>query len=299
MKYIVVLICMLLIGTVLPVSGNVFMERTSKPLLYGETLYVGGSGPGNYSSIQSAINDAEDGDTVFVYDDSSPYYENFSIYKSINLIGEDKNTTIIDGNQSGSVIRIYSENVKIKSFTIKNNDRAGIYTFANNATIDRNIFINISRGIEAQCDYHIITNNMISPSFHGIDLYWSNESFINNNIISNAGRGIHLFFANRNVISENIIKNNSEGISVWSYYSIENEIINNNFENNIKHASFLSNNYLMVKPRTKWRGNYWGQSRFLPMPIYGKIEIFFDIFQITWVEFDWHPAQEPYDIGVW
>ena len=39
------------------------------------TLYVGGTGPGNYTSIQSAIDDAINGDTVFVYDDSSPYNE--------------------------------------------------------------------------------------------------------------------------------------------------------------------------------------------------------------------------------
>jgi len=41
----------------------------------GKTLYVGGSGPNNYSSIQKAINFAEPGDTIFIYDDSSPYYE--------------------------------------------------------------------------------------------------------------------------------------------------------------------------------------------------------------------------------
>jgi len=41
----------------------------------GSTLYVGGSGPNNYTSIQDAINDASDGDTIYVYDDSSPYHE--------------------------------------------------------------------------------------------------------------------------------------------------------------------------------------------------------------------------------
>ena len=67
--------------------------------LNGKTLYVGGSGPGNYTKIQEAIDDASDGDTVYVYDDSSPYYENLNVSKSIYLIGEDKNTTIIGGNR--------------------------------------------------------------------------------------------------------------------------------------------------------------------------------------------------------
>ncbi|RLF42667.1 MAG: hypothetical protein DRN17_07450, partial [Thermoplasmata archaeon] len=41
----------------------------------GNTLYVGGSGEGNYSSIQDAVDNASNGDTIYVYDDSSPYYE--------------------------------------------------------------------------------------------------------------------------------------------------------------------------------------------------------------------------------
>ena len=63
----------------------------------GNTLYVGGSGPNNYTKIQDAIDDAEDGDTIFVYDDSSPYLEDFVIYKSVTLMGENRNTTILDG----------------------------------------------------------------------------------------------------------------------------------------------------------------------------------------------------------
>jgi len=33
----------------------------------GNTLYVGGSGPNNYTKIQDAIDNASNGDTVFVY----------------------------------------------------------------------------------------------------------------------------------------------------------------------------------------------------------------------------------------
>jgi hypothetical protein len=53
----------------------------------GDILYVGGSGSNNYTKIQDAINDSSNLDTVFVYDDSSPYYENLIINKSISLIG--------------------------------------------------------------------------------------------------------------------------------------------------------------------------------------------------------------------
>ena len=51
----------------------------------GKTLYVGGDGPGNYSAIQNAINDANIGDTIFVY--SGVYFENIVVDISITLIG--------------------------------------------------------------------------------------------------------------------------------------------------------------------------------------------------------------------
>ena len=64
---------------------------------YNKILYVGGNGESNYTIIQEAIDDALDGDTIYVYDESSPYQENLIINKKINLIGEDYKTTIIDG----------------------------------------------------------------------------------------------------------------------------------------------------------------------------------------------------------
>ena len=66
----------------------------------GKTLYVGGTGSGNYSRIQDAINVAENGDTVYVY--NGVYYENlFIVNKSIKLIGESKSKTIIDAVWEG------------------------------------------------------------------------------------------------------------------------------------------------------------------------------------------------------
>lgn len=60
----------------------------------GKTLYVGGNGSNNYTTIQDAIDNASYGDTIFVY--NGTYYENVVIHKSIKLMGENKSTMIID-----------------------------------------------------------------------------------------------------------------------------------------------------------------------------------------------------------
>ena len=83
-----------------------------------KTLFVGGSGPGNYSRIQDAVDNASSGDTVFVYDDSAPYYESITINVGISLIGEHRNTTSIEGGNHA--ISIYADGVNVSGFQITN-----------------------------------------------------------------------------------------------------------------------------------------------------------------------------------
>jgi len=158
-------------------------------------LYVGGYGEGNYSKIQDAINAAKDGDIIFVYDDSSPYYENIIINKSISLIGENKEATIIDGNKKGDVVKIISNGVKISGFTIRNSkeeyESAGIVIHnANNIIIEDNIIIeNGDQGIRIySSDNNVIKRNIISNNvFYGIWLYSSKNNIIEENEFYNNG----------------------------------------------------------------------------------------------------------------
>jgi len=86
----------------------------------GTILYVGGNGPGNYTTIQQAIDAASAGDTVYVYDDQAPYREHLIISEAILLQGEDQNTTVIDGNYTGDVITLHADHACITGFTIMN-----------------------------------------------------------------------------------------------------------------------------------------------------------------------------------
>lgn len=163
-------------------------------------LFVGGSKPGNYTSIQDAIDNATDGDTIFVY--NGTYHENIIIHTSVNITGEDKNSTIIDGLNSGDTIRIETNNVYLSNFTVKTNYPHGnglIFSGENN-TVDNSIFIG-SNDISAQC--HWDNNTLINNYFHAIVIIGSN----NNRIISNDFfyRGIYVESGSHN----NTILNNT------------------------------------------------------------------------------------------
>jgi len=106
---VIVIILFFVFMSITPSFAIINVKKSSIPVFSGNTLYVGGTGPDNYSSIQSAINDASDGDAVFVFDDSSPYIENLIVDKSISLIGEDRNTTIIDGTKDNYTIYILED----------------------------------------------------------------------------------------------------------------------------------------------------------------------------------------------
>ena len=169
------------------VSSLVIVFPVEALKLRGNTLYVGGSGPGNYTRIQDAIDNANVGDAVFVY--SGLYFENVVVDKSIYLFGEYKNTTIINGNGSGVVINILVDCVKISGFTITNGGP---------------LAQNFDAGIKIDSSYNTISYcNISSNKYYGLYLY-KEPSATNNTIRSNT------FF------------NNSYGI--FGYYAKTNKI---------------------------------------------------------------------------
>lgn len=185
-------------------------------------LYVGGSGPGNYTTIQAAINNASNGDIIFVYNNT--YVENVDTkLKKITLLGEDRDTTIIQGVSTAPVVRIGVSDTTISGFTI-----IGTPTEINIqvATLSENVFI---------------TNNLIKEAGYGISLAvtTSKVTISGNTIINNAFNGISGQTTTYNVIKENIIENNVEqGISL-SLGSHHNSIFNNSIKNNGKEGILI------------------------------------------------------------
>ncbi len=84
----------------------------------GATLYVGGSGPGNYTAIQDAINASLDGDTVYVYRHEPFYWENVVVNKSISLIADHHDVSLQACDWQRPAIHIIRDSVKVDGFRI-------------------------------------------------------------------------------------------------------------------------------------------------------------------------------------
>jgi parallel beta-helix repeat protein len=179
--------------------------------------------------IQDLIDNASDGDTIYI--PSGTYYENIVIDKSINLIGEDKDATIIDGGGSGNVIQISADWVNISGFKIQNSGRsdyAGISLESDyNCITDSNISLNNGWGIFCYCDYNFISNNLIFSNYNGIYLCSIGSIITNNTINFNGESGIHLVWCLNCTVTDNILDENGIGMYECSGVVVENNVISN------------------------------------------------------------------------
>jgi len=208
--------------------------------------------------IQNLIDNASEGDTIYI--PSGTYYENIVINKSINLVGENRETTIIDGNRKGDVVFISADYVNISNFTIRNSKRekpySGIRVVSDHNSISRNNILENYIGIRFEnfSKYNIIScNNITLCDADGIELEKSNYSTITrNNITLCDADGIELYKSNYSTITRNIIFNNFWfGIEMdWANYNYitNNDIISNDDGICIAHScnyNHIKNNYIV------------------------------------------------------
>jgi nitrous oxidase accessory protein NosD len=167
-------------------------------------LYVGGSGPGNYTTIQAAVDNATDGDTVFVYDDSSPYHEQVIINHSITLLGEQRQTTVLNATVGypgpySPLLRIQADNVTVSGFT----------------------FLPISNGfgMEILTNNNRITDLSVERTGYGIFIASGNRSapllqgnMIDHSFFMDNGNGIQCVGVRRTTIAHNDFQGNDRGV---------------------------------------------------------------------------------------
>lgn len=194
------------------------------------TLYVGGAGPGNYTTIQAAVDNTNPGDTVYVF--SGTYSERVGIYTPLTLVGESRNTTIIGGNYEWSGIQINADWVNVTGFTISKNEdwiSAISLMYAENCSISNNNISHFNSGIDLyESHNNSITNNTLaSNNESGITFQSSNDNFVANNGISwSKYGGIGIYWSSLNVFTNNTLADNgfhlySRFVDQWNSHVID------------------------------------------------------------------------------
>jgi parallel beta-helix repeat protein len=173
--------------------------------------------PFDFPTIQEAIQVASPGDTIRVA--SGTYRENLVIDRSVNLIGENKTDTIIDGNGAMKTVQV---------------GKQWSYGWVGGACVIRGF---------------TIRNGEV-----GVHLLTSDDNLIEENIIQdNTQFGVFLSNGARdNVIRRNTIMNNKRGV-VCDVDTYNNTIYHNNFINNTEQA--VDNHGQNTWSNDE--GNYW------------------------------------------
>ena len=238
-----------------------------------------GWGTDHFASIQDAIDNASENETIKVY---PGVYENFIINKSLRILGDP------DVDAHGGVgITIESNNTYIEGFTIYNAS-TGISIHNNSYTIHNitiygfhiyscsnygveidgthDVFVNSTQvnstvGIHVNDSYLTkIVNSKLRSNRFGIYLNNSGESIIaRNNITENTMSGINLDnSSNFNNLSENNISfNGANGIRI--YHSENNTVFMNRIYNNTEwgvEISFSDNN-TVIRNRVSNHTGMW------------------------------------------
>ncbi len=203
--------------------SEIIISAKNSKIIYVDDDNINGPWNGTsehpYKTINDGIFNASEGDTIYVF--NGTYFENVTIEKRLNLIGENKNLTIVDGQYQNYVINVIEDSVIIENFTIRNSggykENAGIKLDSNNNTIKECKFYRTKSGVYI----HNSNNNQIKDcTFH------------------TNGEGIYIKSSNNCKVDESSLYHNGISVNIQDSYEIE---IKNSYEHTSGYG-FLINN---------------------------------------------------------
>ncbi len=216
--------------------------------IYVDSSYKGysdGTPEKPYTSIQYAINVANDGDTIYVF--SGRYDETLVVDKRVKIWGSiDGKPSIVDTRfDKRYTIEVTADYAEIQGLVVSDTGNhktspigALIAVKANNVIIQGNTLNN-------------------TKSF-GIYLDSSSSgNIISGNLINNTGRGIYSDSSDTNDILENDIRNCSE-YAIYIYSSSNNRVYGNKIENSSHGVYTIGCNNLNISNNTITTTRYYG-----------------------------------------
>ena len=180
--------------------------------------------PDDYSTISLAIENAVDGDTIFVK--NGTYTEVLVIDKALSLKGEDKDATVINGGKTATVILIRHDNVEITGFTV-------IYDETPNSPQPIWMWSTRLAGIHVLSAKNCkIFGNSVMDCGCGIWLYDASQNSVTDNYITRNDYGLRVEASANNNIARNTVTGNWGGI--WLISASHNKLRSNSVASNIR-----------------------------------------------------------------
>ena len=189
--------------------NSIQKKRANEPstvatLIRGTILYVDNNNTGGpwdgtpahpYQYIQDGIDNATAHDTVYIY--NGTYYEHLVVNKSLTLVGETTEKTIVDGLSTDTVVHIQADEVILQDLTVRNSggytDNAGIYSDAHTTQIRSCLVYRTKTGIALTSGaHHEINNCTLGSNGGGITLQASEHTMIEGCTIYHNAIGIQL-----------------------------------------------------------------------------------------------------------
>ena len=308
-------------------------EKVDRNTIYVDINNIEGPWDGTiehpYQYIQEGIDDADYGDTVYVF---SGTYKNQYVYigTTINLVGEDKETTVLYTYAVWWMIEIHADNVNVSGFTFRNMGCAEgnqkMLIEADYCTISDNIFADdyplicirtltmndshhniITRNVfgvltsQLYCiklknsTCNTISENVFSMKMCNIDMANSNENIIIDNTFTHSWICMFLNLSSSNIISGNLFNGFRFGLN-FGDSSNNNKITYNRFENITRR--FLEGKLYFGRPvyfsksKNTFDHNYWNRGRIFPKIIFGCKTVNGRVLpDFSVFEIDWHPMK--------